>query len=98
MRLRIHPLTVDKAYKQLQSEGLITTNHGKGSCISAKAGELAEGYRHDSLAQAVDELIADGINLGLKLEQIRTLFAARLSEAKTKQRETMLEEYDHGDE
>ena len=35
MRLRIHPLTVDKAYKQLQSEGLIETNHGKGSCISA---------------------------------------------------------------
>ncbi len=77
-QLRVNPLTVARAYRELEAQGVITTEHGRGSCVSAQAADLGEDYRHEALAHAVDALLAEAAHLGASPEDIRAMVNERL--------------------
>jgi len=69
--LRISVITVKRAYEELESEGVIVTRHGKGSCVADKVAlstDLQEAELEEHLVAAAniarmlqlseDELIA----------------------------------------
>lgn len=76
--LRINPLTVGKAYKQLEHEGLIQTKHGLGSFITWNGGACTEEYRRSTLSRAVDDLLVDAYHLGVSFDELRDLVQERI--------------------
>ena len=76
--LRVNPLTVARAYRELEAMGIITTGHGRGSFISAGAADLGETYRREALAEAADRLLVEAYHLGASPEEIRSLIEERL--------------------
>ncbi len=77
-QLRVNPLTVARAYRELDALGIITTAHGRGSVISAGAERLGATYRREALAQAVDRMLVEAYHLGTSPEEIRAMVQERL--------------------
>ena len=76
-QLRVNPLTVARAYRELEAANIITTGHGRGSAISAQAGGLGTAYRQEALVQAVDRLLVEAYHLGATPAEIRALVDER---------------------
>ena len=81
IKLRVNPLTVGKAYKQLEQEKLIETRHGLGSFVTASAPGAADDYRREVLAQAIDYLLVDACHLGVSFDQVKELLEERIVSA-----------------
>ena len=77
-RLRVNPLTVAKAYRELEAAGLVQTEHGRGTFISARCDELGEGYRREELVQTVDRMLVEAYHLGASPDEIRLTVEERL--------------------
>lgn len=77
-RLRVNPLTVSKAYRELESEGIVVTGHGRGTFISAKSADLGEEYRREALDKAADRLLVEAYHLGASPDEIRQAVEERL--------------------
>lgn len=77
-QLRVNPLTVSKAYRELEAEGVITTEHGRGSFVSARAAAESDSYRREALAQAVDRLLLEASHLGATPGEVRAMLDERL--------------------
>ena len=76
-QLRVNPLTVARAYRELEGANIVTTGHGRGSFISTQAEGLGADYRRDALRQAVDRLLVEGYHLGATPEELCLLVAER---------------------
>ena len=77
-RLRINPLTVAKAYRELEADGIVRTDHGRGTFVNALPANLGEEYRRDALNQAVDRLLVEAYHLGLSPDEVRAAIEDRL--------------------
>jgi GntR family transcriptional regulator len=80
LKLRINPLTVAKAYKQLEQDGLIETKHGLGSFVTADTG-ATDAFRRETLARGIDNLIVDAFQMGVAPDELKGLFAERVQAA-----------------
>ncbi len=80
LKLRINPLTVGKAYKQLEADGLIETRHGLGSFVTADTAPT-EAFRRDSLSREIDNLIVDAFHMGVSPNELKDLFDERADAA-----------------
>jgi GntR family transcriptional regulator len=80
LKLRINPLTVGKAYKQLEADGLIETRHGLGSFVTADTGPT-ETFRRDALSREIDNLIVDAFHMGVSPNELNDLIVERVEAA-----------------
>lgn len=76
-RLRISPLTVKKAYGELETLGITATEHGRGTFIRAGASDFSDDYRREALAQAVDRVLVEAHHLGASADDIVELVRER---------------------
>ncbi|MCL5105275.1 MAG: GntR family transcriptional regulator [Armatimonadetes bacterium] len=76
--LRINPLTVARAYRELETSGILTTEPGRGSFISAHTCVFREDYKQDALFQAVDRMLVDAHYLGAAPDEVRAALEDRL--------------------
>ena len=83
--LRVNPLTVARAYRELEQSGLITTEHGKGSYINSQALQHTEQFRRETFMNAVDLLIEEAHRLGVSTTEMQQIIAER---AKINKKET----------
>ena len=81
VKLRINPLTVNKAYKLLEYEGLIETRQGRGSFVAAGVEAASEEYRRETLTRAIDDLVVDAHHMGVSNDELRELFEERVESA-----------------
>ncbi|MCC6485185.1 MAG: GntR family transcriptional regulator [Armatimonadetes bacterium] len=81
MKLRINPLTVGRAYKQLEQEGLIETRHGLGSFVAGSAKSPAREFGRDAIARGIDRVLVDAMDLGVGFDEVREVFEERLRAA-----------------
>jgi GntR family transcriptional regulator len=84
MDLRVSVITIKRAYLELEREGVILTQQGKGSVVAPNPGLSPQLY-HAELSEHLDEVARLGDLLGLSSEEIarRTRDAAiRLNEAR----------------
>ena len=78
--LVINPNTVARAYAILEQSGLVTTKTGSGTFIADPASRSKDAAGINLLKERMDGLIARGLNLGLKSEDIITMLKDRLEE------------------
>jgi len=82
-RLRINPLTVARAYRELEASGVVVTEHGRGTFITLRTSGLKEKYQREALAEAVNRLLEEAQHLGASPEEIRAAIEERFGVAST---------------
>ena len=75
--LRINRNTVAKAYAQLEAEGVLETQAGRGCFIRDAPSPLRKQARRDMLAATADELVVQAHHLQVSGDELLTLVRAR---------------------
>lgn len=84
LKLKINPLTVSKAYKQLEYEGIIVTRHGTGSFVADSVQAAATDYANETIEKAVDQLLQDAHQLNIDDDELIELVKKRISDQKNR--------------
>jgi GntR family transcriptional regulator len=79
IELRVSVITIKRAYAELESEGLIVTQHGKGSLVAE-----AEGLSTDLQQQELDDHLVAAARLAKLLNMDEADLVARLRKAERK--------------
>lgn len=80
--LQVSVITVKRAYLELEREGVILTQHGKGSFVAEGSG-LGPGLLDQELGKLLDEAVHLAAQLGISFEEL----VARLRDAANRQTE-----------
>jgi GntR family transcriptional regulator len=68
---RVSVITVKRAYQELESEGVIVTQHGKGSFIS-EIDNLSAQIKEQEMDKYLNQAIAIARSIGMSVEQLQT--------------------------
>ena len=79
--LAINPNTVAKAYRLLESEGLVVARQGRGTFVSSTLAPPSL-HHHDALRAQLELWLASAMGAGLDDESIRALVSATLRQAR----------------
>ncbi len=71
VELAVNLNTVARAYKELEIRGVLTTQQGSGTFVSAQKVDTSEVEQSRRLNQLLDEFLAKAAAQGLTLEAIR---------------------------
>lgn len=69
-RLAIAPLTVKKAYDELEALGLIESQRGRGTFVAAKPPRVPRSVAADQLAEGARSLLASAYLAGLQYSDV----------------------------
>lgn len=83
--LRVDPNTVARAYAILDSQGVISTQQGRGTYIAERPdqAELAR-FREEQLRQMLARAVLDVLSLGYRPEEVRRAFLEELAPWETR--------------
>ena len=76
--VHVNPNTVQRAYDELEREGLIYSQRGRGLFVAEKGAAVAQLTSGDGVRRALDEAIRAGQVSGMSAAQIRRLFQAAI--------------------
>lgn len=71
--------TVSAAYKELESEGILVSQQGRGTFVAASEATNSMG-KLERLAQMLDTVIDESLDLGIDLDTLATLARQRIEE------------------
>ena len=78
--LIVNPNTVARAYRELERDGVIETNVGRGSFVRQNgAGDRAAAALIEVASSGVDAAVREAKSMGLKRTQVRELFTQALA-------------------
>ncbi len=78
--LRVDPNTVARAYAILDSQGVISTQQGRGTYIAEHPDEARlAAFRAEQLRQMMDHAILDALSLGYRAAEVRAAFLEQLA-------------------
>jgi GntR family transcriptional regulator len=70
-QLRVNPATVVQAYRDLESEGLVSTRHGAGTFVQEIGADRKSRERATEARKLVRELVARAGGLGISTAELR---------------------------
>jgi GntR family transcriptional regulator len=79
--LKVNPNTVQRAYEELDRQGLTKSQRGVGLFVAARGARAARGRAEESIQMGLTQTISAAIAAGLNSDQIRELFEAALEQA-----------------
>ena len=74
-----NPNTVQRAYNELEREGLVYSCRGKGLFVAEQGTTSARTRAEDGVRRAFDEGIRAGQAAGMTVDQLRDLFEAAVN-------------------
>lgn len=78
VKLRVNPLTVSKAYKLLEQDGLVESKQGLGSFVAENVSIPSDSYRRECVSERLDAAIADAAQLGMSGPELKQLIEDRM--------------------
>jgi len=81
-QLRINPATVVQAYRDLESEGLVTTRHGSGTFVQDITADRRKRDRVAEARRLVRALLAQAGSLGITAVELRAAVDEELNGGK----------------
>jgi len=84
--LAINPNTVARAYRQLQSDGVLETVRGTGLSVASGARKACQAERKRLIRQRLRNVLIEARHGGLEPKEIEELFRAELKTAYRKSR------------
>jgi GntR family transcriptional regulator len=82
----VNPNTVARAYRELEQEGIIATQQGRGSVVAERARPDAERVLRAHLGRVMDEAVAEARRFDFDDDAIRDLVEERLRRGSEKKR------------
>jgi GntR family transcriptional regulator len=76
-KLLVNPNTVARAYRELESAGVVVTRRTAGTFVSDAGSPLARRERMKILAQRVDALLAEARQLDVSIDEVLDLVRHR---------------------
>jgi GntR family transcriptional regulator len=76
-QLRINPNTVARAYRELESEGIVFKRRTAGTYVSSAGSPLARRERLKILTERVDALLAKARQMDISVEELIELIYSR---------------------
>ena len=77
-KLVVNPNTVARAYSLLEQQGMVATRTGAGAFVCDPGLRDHDAAQLNHLAERMDTIIAQGLNLGFEAEDLTDMFRARL--------------------
>ncbi len=77
-QLRVNPLTVAKAYRELETNDIVVFERGRGTFVSAQATRQSAPYRREELLRIVERMLVEGYYLGASADEVREAVEDRL--------------------
>lgn len=77
-RLRVSNITTRRAYQELENDGIIVSQQGRGTFVTEQVTGAAAARGRRQAVAALEEAIERARRLGLDDEQIRSVLEARL--------------------
>lgn len=76
--IQVNPNTVQRAYDQLEREGVVYSQRGKGLFVTDEGATSARTRTQQAVRRVFDEGIRAGRAAGMKAEQVRDIFEAAI--------------------
>jgi GntR family transcriptional regulator len=76
-KLVVNPNTVARAYRELETAGLVEKRRTSGTYVSNAGSPLARGERMKILSERVDGLLAEARQLGIGVDEVVELIVRR---------------------
>ena len=76
-RLLIHPNTVARAYRELESAGVVEKRRTAGTYVSEQGSRLARRERMKLLTERVDAMLVEAIQMDIAFEEVLKLIERR---------------------
>jgi GntR family transcriptional regulator len=80
VEIQVNPNTVQRAYDELEREGLIYSQRGRGLFVCEQGTASAQLTAGDGVRRSFDEAIRASLAAGMKARQIREIFHAALAQ------------------
>ena len=68
--LVVNPNTVARAYTELEREGTLITQQGRGVFVASPSNELTKKARRKQLQEKLDQLLVEAVHLGFSSEEL----------------------------
>jgi GntR family transcriptional regulator len=80
VEVQVNPNTVQRAYDELEREGLVYSQRGKGLFVADQGTASAQATAGDGVRRIFDEAIRASLAAGMREKQIRGIFNAALEQ------------------
>jgi GntR family transcriptional regulator len=81
IQVHVNPNTVQRAYDELEREGLVYSQRGRGLFVAERGTASAQSRAGDGVRRAFDDAIRAGQIAGMSVEEVQTIFEAALQQA-----------------
>lgn len=78
LELKVNPNTVQRAYDELEREGLVYSQRGRGLFVAARGDASAQSGAQDGVRRAFDDAIRASQAAGMTRKQVLDVFRAAL--------------------
>ncbi len=78
-QLLVNPNTVARAYRELESEGVVEKRRTAGTYISAQGSVLSKKEKIRLLSERVDQLLIEAIQMDVTLDEVQKIIEQRHS-------------------
>jgi GntR family transcriptional regulator len=78
--LVVNPNTIARAYTELEREGTLITQQGRGVFVAEPRSDLTKRARQKQLEERLDQLITDAVHLGFSAEEFLALLNKRMDQ------------------
>jgi GntR family transcriptional regulator len=86
-QLLINPNTVARAYRELETAGIVEKRRTAGTYVSEQGSPLARRERVKILAERIDTLLAEASHMGVTLEDVLKLVQQRYESLQSTRKE-----------
>jgi GntR family transcriptional regulator len=76
--LKVNPTSVARVYRDLESEGVISTKRGSGSYISENVQKFDKNYRFQTIQEEIRKLIALSYQMGFSQSELASILEEEL--------------------
>lgn len=79
-QLVVNPNTIARAYTELERDGLLITQQGRGVFVAERKTELTKRARLKQLKQELDQLLVEAVHLGVTADELLHLIRERINQ------------------
>lgn len=79
-QLVVNPNTVARAYTELEREGTLVTQQGRGVFVASPSNDLTKKARKKQLSEKLDLLIVEAVHLGFSSEELLAMVQERIGQ------------------
>lgn len=78
--LVVNPNTIARAYTELEREGTLITQQGRGVFVAEPGSDLTKKARRKQLGEQLDLLMVEAVHLGFTADELRKMLEDRIEQ------------------